>query len=235
MPTLGYGVIRLNTRFAFITDPGSGRMNVAPGWGMHPAGGAYYNPNGPNVGEAAWMRMDANGHLHLESAVSATGSLLEGVLRPVAQSDPAPAPVRRKDGVAPAAPQFRTTVPTCTGRPVPQPDLFALQVREKPGINAAAPTFTTPGLWLGRPVAQPASRSTPVREKPGLTPTAPSISSPVIRSGRPVAQRRERPARTRTATSSMSAQDALQQHKRRQERRQQNAKRIALNVGGAHG
>lgn len=199
MPALSFGGIRITALCGFVNDPGTGRMNVAPGWGMHASGGAYFNPNGPNVGEAAWMRMDAQGHLHLESAVSATGSLLEGVLRPVAQFDPAPAVVRRKDGPTPAAPQFRV-VPISTGRPIQQPDLFALPVREKPGHAATAPTT--------RP--------------------------PVIRSGRPVAQRRERPTQP-GVVAAVSTQAALEQHKRRQERRQRNTQRIALNVGGAHG
>lgn len=108
------GEITLTSLGPFICDPGTGRMSVAPGWGIRANGTAYFDPCGPQPGEAAWVRLDPTGGLHLEQPT--TGSvqeLDEGEWRPVALTDSA-------------------TTPLQYGRPVELADPVTLPIRRPP-------------------------------------------------------------------------------------------------------
>lgn len=118
--TLGVGKITFTSFGGFTTEAGTGELVVAPGWGIRENGTAYFDPCGPTVGEAAWVRMDANGRLHLESVFNEDDGLVEGVARPVELLEPTVAPLVRKDGPAPTAPALRA-VEIHHGRPVAQP------------------------------------------------------------------------------------------------------------------
>lgn len=208
--------IKLNALGEFVTQPGTGEVRAAPGFGLRLDGSAYYDPAGAQPGEAAWLRLEPTGEFSLQQnapslefgdiGVLLTRGLPENTrLLLVAACDCGEIVSRPGHKCARCSAPTHVELEAGTRRPVDQADPTTGPIREKPGHIDAPPTARTPVPQPGRPVELQEPATLEVREKVGETHQPPAAAAPTARDGQPVQLAEHRTIETTPRTPAREA------------------------------